>query len=109
MPPKPVTPGAVHRPALQERASFAASPLTAPMHGAFYLDDDLLEGQPPGLSGLRGLHERTARAREAMTSLLERDSARRLARLGGSEPDLDVPDLDKDARAGRRDAPAGPA
>lgn len=88
MPPKPATPGAVHRPAPREQASFAASPLHAPMHGAFYLDDDLLKGQKQGLGGLR---ERTARAREAMTNLIERDSARRLARLGGSEPDLDLP------------------
>jgi len=58
------------------------------MHGAFYLDDDLLQREQPGLTGLTDLRERTARVREAMTSLIERDSARRLARLGGSEPDL---------------------
>lgn len=84
-PPIPATPRAVHRPSLRERATFAASPLRAPMHGAFYLDDDLLEGRQQGLGGLR---ERTARVREAMTTMIERDSARRLARLGGSEPDL---------------------
>ena len=85
-PPIPATSGAVHRLDLQERANFAASPLRAPMHGAFYLEDDLLDGQQQGLDGLR---ERTARVREAMVRMIERDSARRLARLGGSEPDLE--------------------
>lgn len=84
-PPMASAPGAVHRLELRERATFAASPLQAPMHGAFYLDDDLLAG---GQQGLGGLRERTARVREALTDLMERDSARQLARLGGSEPDL---------------------
>ena len=85
-PPIPATPSAVHRPILRERVTFAASPLRAPMHGALYLDDDLLEGEAPGL------RERTNRVREAMASMIERDSARRLARLGGSDPDLDFRD-----------------
>ena len=65
------------------------------MHGAHYLDDDLLAGERPGLTGL---HERTIRTREAIVSRVERDGARRLARLGGSEPDLQT-----------RGAPVGPA
>ena len=81
-PPIPATPSAVHRLSFRERASFAASPLHAPMHGAHYLDDDLLSGERPGL------HERAVRAREAIINRVERDGARRLARLGGSEPDL---------------------
>jgi len=84
-PPIPATPSAVHRLSFRERASFAASPLHAPMHGAHYLDDDLLSGERPGLTGL---HERTVRVREAIINRVERDGARRLARLGGSEPDL---------------------
>lgn len=56
------------------------------MHGAFYLDDDMLDGERPGLGGLKA---RTQAIRETMTTLAERDSARRLARLGGSEPDID--------------------
>ena len=35
---------------------------------------------------LTGMKERTALLREALRALIERESARRLARLGGSEP-----------------------
>lgn len=35
-----------------------------------------------------GLKERTALIREGLKALIERESARRLARLGGSETDL---------------------
>ena len=35
-----------------------------------------------------GLTEKTAVVREGLKALLERDSARRLARLGGTEPRL---------------------
>jgi Arc/MetJ family transcription regulator len=38
---------------------------------------------------LTGLSERTALIREGLKALLERESARRLARLGGTEPELD--------------------
>jgi Arc/MetJ family transcription regulator len=48
------------------------------------LDDDLLIDAQQ----LTGLGERTALLREALKALIERESARRLARLGGSEPDL---------------------
>ena len=37
---------------------------------------------------LSGLKERGSLMREALTALIERESARRLARLGGSEPQL---------------------
>lgn len=37
---------------------------------------------------LTGLSEKSALVREALQALIERESARRLARLGGSEPDL---------------------
>jgi len=48
------------------------------------LDDDLLaEAQR-----LTGTTEKTALVRQALNALIERESARRLARLGGSEPDL---------------------
>ena len=39
---------------------------------------------------LTGLTETTAVVREGLKALVERESARRLARLGGSEPQLDV-------------------
>jgi Arc/MetJ family transcription regulator len=55
------------------------------MRTTIALDDDLLaEAQR-----LTGLSERTALIREALTALIQRESARRLARLGGSEPGLD--------------------
>jgi Arc/MetJ family transcription regulator len=38
-----------------------------------------------------GLKEKSALVREALKALIERESARRLARLGGSEPDLVSP------------------
>jgi Arc/MetJ family transcription regulator len=37
---------------------------------------------------LSGVQERSALLREALTALIQRESARRLARLGGSEPQL---------------------
>lgn len=41
---------------------------------------------------LCGLQERSALLREALNALIQRESARRLAKLGGSEPQLrDIP------------------
>ncbi len=57
------------------------------MRVTFALDDDLL-AQAQALTGLR---ETSALVREALKALIERVSARRLARLAGSQPDLDVP------------------
>jgi len=54
------------------------------MRTTLALDDDLLaEAQR-----LTGTTEKTALVRLALTALIERESARRLARLGGSEPAL---------------------
>jgi Arc/MetJ family transcription regulator len=51
------------------------------------LDDDLVaEAQR-----LTGVAEKTSLVREGLRALIERESARRLARLGGSEPDLEPP------------------
>lgn len=36
-----------------------------------------------------GIKERTALIREGLKALIERESARRLARLGGTEPELE--------------------
>jgi Arc/MetJ family transcription regulator len=49
------------------------------------LDETLLD-QAQRLSGLT---ERSALIREGLKALIERESARRLARLGGSEPQLE--------------------
>jgi Arc/MetJ family transcription regulator len=51
------------------------------------LDDDLVAQA----QRLTGTMEKTALVREALRALIERESARRLARLGGTEPDLAAP------------------
>jgi Arc/MetJ family transcription regulator len=40
---------------------------------------------------LTGLEQKSELVQEALRALIERESARRLARLGGSEPDLEAP------------------
>jgi Arc/MetJ family transcription regulator len=40
---------------------------------------------------LTGVNEKTALVHEALRALIARESARRLARLGGSEPELEAP------------------
>lgn len=47
-------------------------------------DEQLAEAQR-----LTGMKEKTALVREALTALIERESARRLARLGGTEPRIE--------------------
>ena len=54
------------------------------MRTTLTMDDDLLARAEE----LTGIHERTALVREALTVLVQRETARRLARLGGSEPGL---------------------
>ena len=57
------------------------------MRTTINLDDDLIrEAQR-----LTGVKERTALVREALRALIERESARRLAQLGGSDPDVQAP------------------
>ncbi|WP_094555725.1 type II toxin-antitoxin system VapB family antitoxin [Synechococcus sp. 1G10] len=54
------------------------------MRTTLNLDDDLLS-QAQQLSGI---NERPTLIREALKALVQRESARRLAALGGSEPQL---------------------
>lgn len=54
------------------------------MRTTINLDDALLERA----QALTGMQERSALLREALTALIQRESARRLAQLGGSQPDL---------------------
>jgi Arc/MetJ family transcription regulator len=54
------------------------------MRATVNLDDQLLEKA----AKLTGIEERAALVREAFKALIERESARRLARLGGTQPDL---------------------
>ena len=56
------------------------------MRKTLALDDDLIAKA----QAYTGLQEKSALVREALKALIERESARRLARLGGSEPDLKV-------------------
>jgi len=57
------------------------------MRTTFNLDDKLL-GEAQRLTGMT---ERTALIHEGLRALIERESARRLARLGATEPALRVP------------------
>ena len=54
------------------------------MRTTLALDDDLLAKA----QACTGLREKSALVREALRALIERESARRLARLGGTDPDL---------------------
>lgn len=54
------------------------------MRTTLALDEELLaEAQR-----LTGMEAKSSLVREALTALIERESARRLARLGGTEPEL---------------------
>ena len=64
------------------------------MRTTMVLDDDLLAKARE----LTGIQERSAVIREALNALIQREAARRLARLGGSSP--------KASAAPRRRAPA---
>ena len=55
------------------------------MRTTLNIDDELFQ-QARDLSGLR---EKTALIREGLKALIERESAKRLAKLGGSEPQLE--------------------
>lgn len=57
------------------------------MRTTLNIDDDLLARAQRML----GTTERTAVIHEGLRALIERESARRLARLGGSEPSLHAP------------------
>lgn len=57
------------------------------MRTTIVLDDELLAKAQE----YTGLKEKSAVVRAALKALVERESARRLALLGGTEPDLMVP------------------
>lgn len=65
------------------------------MRTTIALDDELLARAQE----YTGLTEKSAVVREALKALVEREAARRLARLGGSEPNFVAPPR-------RRSAPA---
>ena len=55
------------------------------MRTTLNIDDDLYAKAVE----LTGVHEKTALLREGLKALIERESAQRLALLGGSEPKLE--------------------
>jgi Arc/MetJ family transcription regulator len=57
------------------------------MRTTLALDDELVAKA----QAYTGLKEKSALVREALKALVEREAARRLARLGGTEPDLVAP------------------
>jgi len=57
------------------------------MRTTLALDDDLMAKA----FAYTGLTEKSALVREALKALIERESARRLARLGGTEGALEAP------------------
>lgn len=67
------------------------------MRTTINLDDELLARAHE----LTGIKERTALIHEALRLLVQREAGRRLALLGGTMPDLEVPPR-------RRSEPAGP-
>ena len=56
------------------------------MRTTIVLDDELLEKA----QALTHVQKRSAVIKEALKALIERESAKRLASLGGSEPQLDA-------------------
>jgi Arc/MetJ family transcription regulator len=58
-----------------------------PMRTTIALDDELLEQAREAT----GLKENAALIREALKALVEREAARRLILLGGSDPDAKAP------------------
>lgn len=54
------------------------------MRTTLNIDDDLLDEA----RRMTGIAEKAALVREGLRALIERESARRLAQLGGSEPQL---------------------
>jgi Arc/MetJ family transcription regulator len=56
------------------------------MRTTLNIDDQLLEEA----QRVTGMTEKAALVREGLRALIERESARRLARLGGSEPQLEL-------------------
>jgi Arc/MetJ family transcription regulator len=57
------------------------------MRTTIVLDDDLLRAAQE----YTGLTEKSALVREALKALVQREAARRLIKLGGSDPDAWVP------------------
>jgi Arc/MetJ family transcription regulator len=69
--------------------------IIACMRTTLNIDDDLLEKARE----ITGEREKTALVRMGLQALIEREAARRLAALGGSMPNLEVPPRRRQRRA----------
>jgi len=65
------------------------------MRTTLALDDDLIAKA----QAFTGVKEKSALVREALKALIERESARRLARLGGTQSKLKAPPRRRPARS----------
>jgi Arc/MetJ family transcription regulator len=73
---------------------------TVDMRTTIALDDELVNAA----AALTGISEKTSRVRHALTKLVEWESAKLLASLGGTMPDLeDIPRRTTSNDTGRRD------
>jgi Arc/MetJ family transcription regulator len=66
-----------------------------PMRTTLALDDELVAKA----QAFTGVKEKSALVREALKALIERESARRLARLGGTQSKLKAPPRRRPARS----------
>jgi Arc/MetJ family transcription regulator len=57
------------------------------MRTTLNIDEDLVERA----RALSGIEEKTALVHEGLRALIAREAGRRLAALGGSQPDLEMP------------------
>ena len=65
------------------------------MRTTLALDDELVAKA----QAFTGLKQKSSLVREALKALIERESARWLARLGGGEPEMDSPPRRRPSRA----------
>jgi Arc/MetJ family transcription regulator len=70
----------------QHQLMISVVPGEIPMRTTLALDDDLIATA----QAYTGVKEKSALVREALKALIEREAARRLARLGGSMPDFEA-------------------
>jgi len=68
------------------------------MRTTLVIDDELLKTA----QRLSGVREKVAVVREGLKALIERESARRLARLGGTQPNLEAPPRRRSEPTGKR-------
>ncbi len=69
---------------MQSDAGFGVADQEGAMRTTINLDDELFASAQE----YSGLQDKSAVIRAALTALVQREAARRLARMGGTEPDL---------------------